>query len=227
MNRISIESRKKIVENILKESETGNIFLKIGNRNRLEISHFLAVKYLIEMEKNDIRPLVLWLDSGNSFNPHKISKIAERKGHVPENILEDIYISRAFTCYQAMSAIHEKIPRLLDKRKVKLIILTDLPRIFVKSDLSKENILRAFRNIYEKLEDLKKRKKTIFLSTGNMKETEKIRKYFLSETDEILDLRRDRTGYNEKSEKFCLKIPKRKNKSQKKTKTKTLYQYGD
>lgn len=61
------------------------------------------------------------LDGANRFDPYKVSFLAKKASMLPEILLKRIQIARAFTCYQMVTLIGEKLDSLLSSRTVRTI----------------------------------------------------------------------------------------------------------
>ena len=57
------------------------------------------------------RPLLV-IDAANAFDPYLISDLARRLRLPPQRLLEQIRISRVFTCYQLEALLEERLPRV-------------------------------------------------------------------------------------------------------------------
>lgn len=71
--------------------------LEKGDVRALDLPHLFSDRPVSDPNEGFTKA-VLWLDGVNSFNPYRIARIA-RSGETPAELLESIYISRAFTCY--------------------------------------------------------------------------------------------------------------------------------
>lgn len=66
---------------------------------------------------------VLFLDGGNQFNPYPLADLARQLGKDPNEFLERLWISRAFTCHQ-MAALIRQLPGQVIRLRPKLILLS-------------------------------------------------------------------------------------------------------
>ena len=76
-----------------------------GSRHAVKLSHMLAVRVQLPLHKYGLNSSVLFVDAGCSFNPHIVSSFAQLQGLIPKDVLERIYVSRAFTVYQLLSLV--------------------------------------------------------------------------------------------------------------------------
>ena len=86
-----------------------------------------------------LRPLwrgetVLVLDAANCFDAYWVARLARRHGRTPREYLQQIRLSRAFTCYQLAELI-ERVPPAVRRYQASLILITGLPDIFYDEEI--------------------------------------------------------------------------------------------
>lgn len=143
------------------------IILEKGEISELDLPHIFSVQLVSKYKKQSENHSALWLDSGNLFNPYRISEISRKLGENPKQVLKSIFISRAFTCHQMSSLILEKLKNNLKERGAKIITITNLPTLYLNSDLSKKEAAKAFNPIVEHLEKLKEKDVLVLLTASN------------------------------------------------------------
>lgn len=92
---------------------------------------------------------VIFIDGDNAFDPYSISEYSLQHGLHPENSLERIHISRAFTYHQLTSLITEKLPVALNEFNVRLVIVSNIPQLYCDPDIRDKDKQEALR-IFEK-----------------------------------------------------------------------------
>ena len=70
------------------------------------------------------------LDGGNVFNPYRLSACARGEGIDPGRILNQVFVSRAYTCHQLLEAARVMLPSLLDQKPEPIVILLGLIGFF-------------------------------------------------------------------------------------------------
>lgn len=145
------------------------IILQKSDSGTLDLPHLLTARQFSGREEGSTGA-VLWLDGSNSFDPYRISEISRGLELDPELVLQEVYISRAFTCYQMMSLIFEKLGEAIGKFESELVVITGLTGLFSESDLKQEEALRAFDPVVKSLEDMKDPSLTIFLTSPDSEE---------------------------------------------------------
>ncbi len=188
--------RLKAFQDFFSEELGGHIVLDREESYSFDFPHYLAVGMQTKRESKDSDPSSIWLDGCNVFNPYRISEIARNSSIEPESALQDVYVSRAFTCYQMSSLILEKMWNALKKYSPELVVITGLPSIFLESDISASEAERVFQPVLEELKRFKNRSEVLFLTS---KTSTKINNSnIFSETveisDEVLIAKEDQKG---------------------------------
>jgi hypothetical protein len=146
---------------------------------------------------------VIWLDGGNTFNPYTVSEISKDLGLYPERVLKGIYISRAFTCYQMSSLVLEKLWNAVDRFKSKFVVISDLPHLYIESDIPRREAEKAFAPVLEELRTYPERKGVLILVTSLARPFSKgrITDALASSADVVLRMRERMTGFEARLEK--------------------------
>ncbi len=120
---------------------------------------------------------VIVLDGANRFDPYKVSFFAKKALMSPEILLKRIQIARAFTCYQMVTLIGEKLVSLLNVRAERTIhactpkcgisvrrhesplqkpwvVLLGLITPFLDEDVPEREVRPLFEKILKKIEGL-------------------------------------------------------------------------
>jgi hypothetical protein len=101
-------------------TQHGKIFLLSGDTPIFRLS-----LYLTALTVRDGASLAL-IDGANRFDVHAITAQAQRWQMPPQGLLERIFISRGFTCYQMEAAITERLPAFLARRSVRTAVILGL-----------------------------------------------------------------------------------------------------
>ncbi|KXA89585.1 hypothetical protein AKJ62_02755 [candidate division MSBL1 archaeon SCGC-AAA259D14] len=134
-----------------------------GRSSSPDVAHFLSVLAL--SGDTGFEPPVLWLDGSNSFDPYRVSELSRSLGLDPGRVLEEIYISRAFTCYQMKSLILNELEDAVERFGSGFTVITGLPELFSGSDLVEKEALRVFDPVIETLKSFRKSGPTLFLAS--------------------------------------------------------------
>jgi hypothetical protein len=98
---------------------------------------------------------VVVLDGANCFDPYKVSFFAKKALISPVILLKRIQIARAFTCYQMVTLIGEKLASLLDAlpRKPWVILLGPVTP-FLDEDVPEREVRPLFEKVLKKMESM-------------------------------------------------------------------------
>jgi hypothetical protein len=146
--------------------EVGDMVLLEGDTSASSFSHLLSVRSQLPAEEGGLGSTVIWLDGGNTFNPYVITEFSNCIGLDPEQVLIGIYISRAFTCYQMSSLVLEKLWGGVENFRSRLVVISDLPSLYIRSDLPRKDAAKAFEPVIEELRSSPKRKEVLILITS-------------------------------------------------------------
>lgn len=111
--------------------ETGaisEVFSEFGG-GKTQLGHTLAVR--AQMLKNEKDPIVIYVDTENTFRPERIKQLADGAGFDSNVALKNIKVARAFNSDHQMILI-EKIEELITKQglNVKLVVVDSLTAHF-------------------------------------------------------------------------------------------------
>jgi hypothetical protein len=92
--------------------------------------HMLCVRAISEFDEE-----VVWVDGGNEVNPYAISSICKRLLLDKRDILSRVNLSRAFTAYQLVTLIDEKLEEQVRKCSPSMIIVSSIAELFLDKDM--------------------------------------------------------------------------------------------
>jgi hypothetical protein len=78
---------------------------------------------------------VVCLDTGNAFRLYDIARLARIYQTDSPRILGNIFISRAFTAYQLVALVMDKIEDAVPKFGAKRVTISDILGLFLSDDL--------------------------------------------------------------------------------------------
>lgn len=203
--RLILTSGIKSLDEMLGGLEIGNLVLVNGGLSALGLSHLLCVRSQLPVEKGGLDSPVIWLDGGNTFDIYSITEFSKDLCLNPERVLKGIYLSRAFTCYQMSSLVLEKLWDAVEKFKSKFVVISDLPHLYLESDIPRREAAKAFMPVIEELRASPKRKEVLVLTTSLehpfTKQVAQIQDILASSADVVLRMRERRGGVEVKLEK--------------------------
>ena len=206
--KLPLSSGIRPLDEMLGGLEVGSLVLLEGDLSASSLSHLLAVRSQLPMKKGGLDSPVIWLDGGNTFNLYGITEFSKDLGLDPERVLKSIYLSRAFTCYQMSSLVLEKLWDAVKRFKSKFVVISDLPYLYLESDIPKREAAKAFAPVVEELRTSPKVRDVLILTTALeytfAERWGQIHEILASSADVILRMRERRGGVEVKLEKHPL-----------------------
>ncbi len=92
--------------------------------------HMLCVRAIAQFDEE-----VVWVDGGNEVNPYAISSLCKRLLLDKRDILSRVNISRAFTAYQLVTLIDEKLEEQVRRCSPSMIIVSSITELFLDKDM--------------------------------------------------------------------------------------------
>ncbi|MEE9151226.1 MAG: hypothetical protein V3U20_05245, partial [Thermoplasmata archaeon] len=99
------------------------------------------------------REELIFVDGGNSIDPYGIANICKRRGHQKQHVLSQINVARAFTAYQLVTLINDKLEEMIKNSKASTLIVSCFIDLFFDRDMAWQE---SFQLIKRSLATLKK-----------------------------------------------------------------------
>jgi hypothetical protein len=129
------------------------------------LGFMLCVRGVSPSEYGGLDSEVVFIDGGNSFNPYLVAEIARGWSLNPREVMERIFVSRAFTAYQLSALILEKLDKFLEGRDADLIFVSDIASLFMDRDIPKTEAQNLFLKVCQKLAEVAMNRRKIVLAT--------------------------------------------------------------
>ncbi len=118
------------LDRILGPFEAGKVTLiDSGSNFVFHLTTLLCVRAVMEGHE------VVFLDGGNSVNPHGMVAIGKRAGLTRDEILPKVHVARAFTCHQMVTLILDMLDKKIEETRAGLAVLACLPEMFLDEDV--------------------------------------------------------------------------------------------
>ncbi len=131
----------------------------------LSLASLLCVQAQLPTQFGGLKNNVIFIEGGYTFRLYQIAQLAKIHQLDPRKVLNNIYISRAFTAYQSTSLIMEQLKDAIKKYDAKLVIISDIAGFFLDTDIVEYEAQRIFSQICTYLSNLARETQTIILST--------------------------------------------------------------
>lgn len=143
----------------------GDFAIIHGLPSVLTLSLLLVVRAQLPYQLGGLESSAVFIDGGNTFRLYKVSQLARLHHLRPRNVLQRIFISRAFTAHQMTSIILDKLEESVTKYDVKLVIISDFQGLYLDKDIPPEENREAFSQVTAYLSKLAEEKSVILLAT--------------------------------------------------------------
>jgi hypothetical protein len=153
------------IDDLFQGFAEGDFAAFYGTSNVLPLSLLLAVRAQLPFQLGGLETNVVFVDGGNSFRLYEVSRIAQLHQLDPRQVLDRIFISRAFTAYQLTSLILEKLKEAVDRFGSKLVIISDMTELFLDKDIPRKEALEVFNHLTFYLSEFAEKNKLIVMAT--------------------------------------------------------------
>ena len=143
----------------------GDFAIIHGLPSVLTLSLLLAVRAQLPYQLGGLESSAVFIDGGNTFRLYKVSQLARLHHLRPRNVLQRIFISRAFTAHQMTSIILDKLEESMTKYDAKLVIISDYQGLYLDKDIPPEESREVFSQVTAYLSKLAEEKNVIILAT--------------------------------------------------------------
>ena len=153
------------IKNLLPSLEIGDFAVLHGSRSISFLSSFLCVKAQMPSQLGGLATKAIFIDGANTFRLYKISRIAQLQNLNPKQVLDKIYIARAFTAYQMKSLIIQKLKQVIKETGAKLIVLSDIAATFLDYDTPEEETQKIYNQVIAYLSNFSQENQVIIVAT--------------------------------------------------------------
>ena len=131
----------------------------------LPLSLFLSVKAQLPTQLGGLDTNVAFIDGGNTFKLCRVSRLAQLHQLDPRQVLEGIFISRAFTAHQMTSLVFEKLEETVNRFDSKLVIISDIAGLYLDKDVPTAEAKEVFTQLATYLSKFTEEKQLITIAT--------------------------------------------------------------
>jgi len=143
----------------------GDFAVLYGSPSVATLSSILCVRAQLPSQIGGLSSNVVYLDGGNCFRLYHITRLAQLHHMDPKQVLDRIFISRAFTAYQMTSLILEQLRTAVEKCNAKLVVISDIAGLFLDKDLGDEETKRVYSQVLAYLQNFAREKQIILIAT--------------------------------------------------------------
>ncbi|HSN04590.1 MAG TPA: hypothetical protein VLS44_06370 [Nitrospira sp.] len=97
---------------------------------------------------------VLYLAGANVFDPFLVGRLAKAARVAPARVLQQIHVSRAFTCHQMVRLVTDCLPSALRTYDARVVVLSGPLETLYDQSVPEQETLRLFRTMLAALQRL-------------------------------------------------------------------------
>ena len=143
----------------------GDFAVLQGSTSVLSLASLLCVRAQLPPQLGGLQSNVIFIDGGNTFRFYQIAELARIHHLNPKQVLDNIYISRAFTAYQSTYLLTHQLKDAIKKYKAKLVIVSDIAGFFLDKDISESEAQRIYSQVTTYLSNFARETQTIVIAT--------------------------------------------------------------
>jgi hypothetical protein len=143
----------------------GDFALLYGSHAVQSLATLLCIRAQLPTQLGGLATNVVFIDGANTFRLYQTTRLARLLQLDPKQVLNRIYISRAFTAYQMTELILEKLDEAVKTCSAKLVIISDMAAMFLDKDVEEEEAKRIFSQVTSRLLNFARESQTIAVAT--------------------------------------------------------------
>ena len=143
----------------------GDFAVLYGSPSVTALSSLLCVRAQLPTQLGGLGSNVVFIDGGITFRLYNIARLAQLHHLNPEDVLEHIFISRAFTAYQLTSLIMERLEETVKTYNTKIVVISDLAGFFLNKDVAAEEAQTIYSQIMSYLANFAKKHQIVLIAT--------------------------------------------------------------
>jgi hypothetical protein len=166
-----------------------------------ELLHLLCVRAVAGFDEE-----VVWIDGGNAVEPYTLGAICRRLGLDRRDILSRVNVARAFTAYQFVSLVEERLEEEVARSTPAAVIVTSATDLFMDKDMKWMESYQLLRRCADVVARVTEEHETITLVTahtpGRGGSDPRMTALLSERSDEVVQIRTRRDG-------LLFRLPKR------------------
>ncbi len=143
----------------------GNFAVLHGSSVALSLLMLLCVRAQLPHSVGGLESNVVFVDGGNTFRLYDISYVARLLTLDPAEVLNRIFISRAFTAYQMTSLILDELKSAVEMHDSKLIIISDITGLYLDKDVPEREARDVFNQLTTYLSRFTEENRVVVVAT--------------------------------------------------------------
>jgi len=120
--------------------EMGLVHLFYGSRCLNEDLLRAAVQVQLPEERGGINSPTIIIDSANMIRIDKLTDLSFELGLEPEDVMDRVYISRAFNSSQTYELVMNQLDQFFERAPARMLIVAGLPDLYITEGLTGEGL---------------------------------------------------------------------------------------
>jgi hypothetical protein len=125
----------------------GDFAVLHGSPAVLSLSMLLCVRAQFPPQLGGLGTNVTFVDCSNTFRLYDVSTIAQLHELDPKEVLERIFISRAFTAHQMTSIVFDRLRETVERYSSKLVVVSDIAGLYLDKDVPEREAKHVFSQL--------------------------------------------------------------------------------
>jgi hypothetical protein len=144
---------------------TGDFALLHGSHAVSSLASLLCIRAQLPPQLGGLGSNVVFIDGANTFRLYQITRLARLHQLSPKQVLDRIYISRAFTAYQMAALILQKLEDAVKKCNARLVVISDIAAMFLDKNVQEEEAKRIYSQVTTRLSNFTREQQAITIAT--------------------------------------------------------------
>jgi len=156
----------EVFDSLFGKLNLGHLVFLHGTQRCLALSELLCVQAQLALREGGLEPKAVFIDGGNTFDPCSIAEYAEQLSLDSDEVLENVLVSRAFTCHQLTSLIANNLKPWIDRLNIKLAVISNILEPYCDPDIAKKQSSIFFKVALNSLVNTIREKKIVAIGTS-------------------------------------------------------------
>lgn len=157
------------------------------------VLHMLCIQAVSQFDEE-----VVWIDGGNAIDPYAISSMCKRLRLDKREVLSRVNVSRAFTAYQLVSLIDEKLEEQVERSAPSAVIVSSIADMFLDKDMKWMESHQLLRRCLDSISRTTKAHETVTIITNRtqrqLRPSPKLSTLLYEHADQVVQMRAGRNG---------------------------------
>jgi len=155
----------EVFNSLLGRLNLGHLVFLHGSWCCLALSELLCVQAQLARIGDGLESKAIFIDGGNTFDPCLIAEYTEQLSLNSDKVLENVFVSRAFTYHQLTSLIANNLKPWIDRLNIKLAVISNILEPYCDPDIAENQSSIFFKVALNSLVNTIREKKIVAIGT--------------------------------------------------------------